>query len=243
MSRFLFLSIIVVILDQLSKQWIGSHFDLHEQRPVIDGVFNLTFACNYGAAFSFLSEAGGWQRWGFGVFAAVVSLVLIIWIVKLPRDKTWLAVSLALILGGAVGNLYDRIAVGCVVDFIQVYLSFIPLRIFNPWPSFNIADSAIFIGAVIYIIDAFVEDRRHKRNVKVLPELIKRPSLAGMPASSVQGCIHSVSRISSGKALSNIGHIFCYTVLKLLTRFFDTTGNLVCYSHFLRYTDIQLKKS
>lgn len=158
MSRYLFITLVVLVLDQLSKIWITSHFELYEQRPIFSWL-NMTFACNEGAAFSFLSEAGGWQRWLLAVFAAVVSAIILIWLLKLPRHKTWLAIALALILGGALGNLWDRIVIGCVVDFIQVFLSFIPLRLFNPWPSFNVADSAIFIGAVIYILDTLFEDK------------------------------------------------------------------------------------
>lgn len=158
MFRYLILTVVVFILDQLSKVWITANFRLHEQSQIFSW-FNLTFACNEGAAFSFLSQAGGWQRWAFAGFSAIVSLIILVWLIKLPRNKTWLAVALALILGGALGNLWDRVVIGCVVDFIQVYLSFIPLRIFNPWPSFNIADSAIFIGAGIYILDTFFEEK------------------------------------------------------------------------------------
>ena len=163
MSRYLIISIIVLILDQLSKTWISANLQLHEQWPVISGVFNLTYACNYGAACSFLSDAGGWQRWGFSIFAGLVSVFILVWIMKLPRDKTLLAVALAMILGGALGNLWDRLVIGCVVDFIQVFLSFIPLRIFNPWPSFNIADSAITIGAILLIIDMYLEHQREQQ--------------------------------------------------------------------------------
>ncbi len=152
--RWLILSLFVLVADQLTKFWIKTNIALHEQLSVFPG-FNLILACNKGAAFSFLSQESGWQRWFFAVVAGIVSIVILVWLIKLPTKKYWLACSLALILGGAIGNLWDRVLIGCVVDFIQVYLSFLPWELFNPWPSFNIADSAIFIGAVMLIIDSF----------------------------------------------------------------------------------------
>ncbi len=159
MMRYLIITIVVLILDQLSKGWIISNLQLGDYFPIIPGVFNINHACNYGAAFSFLSDAGGWQRWAISIFVMFVSLFILVWLIKLPKDKSLLAVALAMILGGALGNLADRIFIGCVVDFIQVYISFIPFRIFNPWPSFNIADSAVFIGAILYIIDSIYEQK------------------------------------------------------------------------------------
>lgn len=117
--------------------------------------FNLTLMHNTGAAFSFLSQSGGWQRWFFIVLASIISLGIIFWMYGLPKSKRWLLTALAFVLGGAIGNLWDRISLGYVIDFIEIYLSFLPWRLFNPWPAFNIADSAIFIGAFMLIIDAF----------------------------------------------------------------------------------------
>ena len=154
------LSIFILILDQFSKYWIRTRLELHEQVPLLDG-FNLTFACNTGAAFSFLSDAGGWQRWFFIVLAIAVSLFILVWLIQVAAEKIWLSLALSMVLAGAVGNVLDRILVGCVVDFIQVYLAFMPSEpewlwnLFNPWPSFNIADSAIFVGALMLIIDSF----------------------------------------------------------------------------------------
>ncbi len=164
MMRYLWITLIVFIADQWTKIWVKAHLSLYEQWQIFPG-FNLTFACNEGAAFSFLSQAGGWQRWLFAALAAVVSIVILVWLVKLPKHKTWLACGLAFILAGALGNLWDRVYLGCVVDFIQVYLSFLPWRLFNPWPSFNIADSAIFIGATLYLIDAFFIEKEEQNGL------------------------------------------------------------------------------
>jgi signal peptidase II len=104
-------------------------------------------AHNSGAAFSFLANQGGWQRWFFAGIALVVSVALVIWLKKLPRSNRWLAIALALILGGAIGNVYDRIVLGHVVDFLDVYWGR------AHFPAFNIADSAITVGAIMMGID------------------------------------------------------------------------------------------
>ncbi len=159
MLRWLWLSALIVVLDQGSKQLASAHLELGQPVPVVP-YFYLTLLHNTGAAFSFLSSAGGWQRWFFAVLALVVSTVLVVWLARLPRDSRWLALALALVLGGALGNVVDRVVLGYVVDFIQVYLPFLPWRIFNPWPAFNVADSAISVGAVMLVIDTF----RHRRD-------------------------------------------------------------------------------
>jgi len=119
--------------------------ELYEQIPVIPSFFNLTLAHNYGAAFSFLNIPGGQQRWFFTGISAIVSIVLIVWLWRLSKAEKWLGIALALVLGGAIGNLIDRAMQGYVVDFIQVY--------YKDWyfPSFNIADSAIFCGTVLLL--------------------------------------------------------------------------------------------
>jgi signal peptidase II len=122
---------------------------------------NLTLMFNTGAAFSLLSDAGGWQRWLFAAFALAVTLVLVVWLLRLKPGEGWLAAGLALIIGGAVGNLIDRMLLGHVVDFIQVYLPVIPLALFNPWPSFNVADSAISIGVVLLVVESLLGERGH----------------------------------------------------------------------------------
>ena len=134
----------VVALDQLTKVAVDRALALYERIP-ITSFFNLTKAYNEGAAFSFLSSAGGWQRWLFTVVSAVVSVVLVIWLRRMGPEERWLGVSIALILGGALGNLIDRVIYGHVVDFVQLY--------WRDWyfPSFNVADSAITCGAAILI--------------------------------------------------------------------------------------------
>ena len=122
----------------------------------------LTLLHNTGAAFSLLSDAGGWQRWFFAGLAVAVSALIVGWMTRVPPGSGWVSAGLALVLGGALGNLWDRLVLGYVVDFIQIYLPFMPWRIFNPWPAFNVADSAISVGAVILIIDAFWGKHAHE---------------------------------------------------------------------------------
>ncbi|MDT8310372.1 MAG: signal peptidase II [Methylophaga sp.] len=148
MLKYLWLSLVVIIVDQISKTVMVNWLDLYETVPVLP-FFNLTLAHNTGAAFSFLAGAGGWQRWFFVVLAAVISLVLIIWMRRLAQTAKLEAISLALIIGGAIGNVIDRLIYGYVIDFIDIYAGG------YHWPAFNIADSAICIGAVLLIIDSF----------------------------------------------------------------------------------------
>jgi signal peptidase II len=147
---WLWLSGVVIALDLLTK-WMAEYYLIIYQRvPIIDGVFALTLAYNPGAAFSFLADAGGWQRWFFIAVAIGVSIMLLVWLARLPREKWLEALGLSLILGGALGNLYDRVVHGHVVDFILVHWQ-------DSWyfPAFNIADSAITVGAVLLIVDMF----------------------------------------------------------------------------------------
>ncbi|MGS2723763.1 signal peptidase II [Porticoccus sp. GXU_MW_L64] len=138
------LALAVVILDQLTKHWAVA--DLQLYRPVeVTFFFNLTLAYNPGAAFSFLADAEGWQRWFFAGLSAAVSVALVIWISKLKRAERLLAIALGLVLGGAVGNLYDRVVLGQVVDFLDFHWQG------RHFPTFNIADSAISIGAVLLV--------------------------------------------------------------------------------------------
>lgn len=147
------ISVLIIILDQLTKYFVVQELALYESIPVFAG-FNITLTHNTGAAFSFLSEAGGWQRYFFISLGSVVSIVLVFWMKSLTKDQKCLFLALALVLGGVIGNVWDRISYGYVIDFIDVSLGFLPWRLFNPWPTFNIADSAIFIGAILLIIDA-----------------------------------------------------------------------------------------
>jgi len=148
MLKWLGLSLLIIVLDQASKLWVVANFDLYESIALLPGV-NFTYVHNTGAAFSFLSSAGGWQRWFFVAIGLVATVVFLVWLWKLKTSERWMAVTLSLILGGAIGNLYDRIAYSYVIDFIDVYYES------HHWPVFNIADSAISIGVVMMLIDTF----------------------------------------------------------------------------------------
>jgi len=146
--KWFWLSGVIVVLDQVSKQVAVNELGLHQ--PVqIAPLINFTLTYNSGAAFSFLSNAGGWQRWLFVGLSSAVSIGLVVWLVRTPVEKRWLPTSLALIRGGALGNLWDRIAIGRVIDFVDVYYGS------WHWPAFNVADSAICIGAVLLLISSF----------------------------------------------------------------------------------------
>ena len=149
---WLLLRSLVIVLDWHTTTWASEALVLYRPQEVLSWL-NITLAHNYGAAFSFLSDAGGWQRWMFSILAAVVSLVLLIWLIRLPRSEWITAMSLALIIGGAIGNLIDRIQLGYVVDFIDVY--------YKDWhyPAFNVADSAITVGVVLLLLDGLFFSR------------------------------------------------------------------------------------
>ena len=142
---WLLLSLFVIALDQLTKYIALASLQPLMPRAVVPGFLNWTLAFNSGAAFSFLAGADGWQRWLFTALAVGVSLVLAFWLARTPRGDWRNAAPLALIIGGALGNLVDRLRFGHVTDFIQVYYHD------WAWPSFNIADSAICIGAVFLV--------------------------------------------------------------------------------------------
>ncbi len=147
MLPWVLMAVPVVVLDQVTKRLALELLVPHQPVPVLPG-FNLTLMFNTGAAFSFLSDASGWQRWFFTAVALVVSAAIVVWLQRLPAGSRWLAAALALILGGALGNLWDRLVLGYVVDFIQIYYDR------WSWPAFNLADSAITVGAVMLVIDA-----------------------------------------------------------------------------------------
>jgi signal peptidase II len=151
MKHWLWLSLLILVIDQATKWLVLGMLRPFEVIEVIPNL-NLTLMFNTGAAFSFLADAGGWQRWVLASIALLVTAALTVWLLRLRSGEGFLAFGLALLIGGAVGNLIDRILLGHVVDLIQVYVPFIPLAIFNPWPSFNIADSAISVGVVIMLI-------------------------------------------------------------------------------------------
>lgn len=150
----MWLSALILVLDQGTKYLVAHTLDLYESVAVFPG-FNITLVHNPGAAFSFLRDAGGWQRWFFIALSSIISGMLVFWMRNTPAHRKWLLCSLALILGGAMGNLLDRILYGYVIDFFDVSLPFLPLRLFNPWPAFNIADSAITAGIILLVIDTF----------------------------------------------------------------------------------------
>ncbi len=167
MLKWLWLTAIVVILDLSSKAVVSYYFSLYDTMVVIPGWFNLTLAHNAGAAFSFLAEESGWQRWFFAIIAISVSLVIFFWIKRLKTSERWLAIALTLVLGGALGNLWDRITLGYVVDFLDVYYHDSGTMKTMHWPAFNIADSAISIGAVMLIIDAFFNKEEQHKKTKI----------------------------------------------------------------------------
>ena len=146
LQKWLSLSALVIVLDQLSKAWITGHFVYGEKLYVL-GVFDLVLAHNTGAAFSFLSDAGGAQRWLFSIIAIVAS-VWITWLLRRHSAEILFALALSLILGGALGNLIDRIAYGYVVDFLSFHWNE------HYFPAFNVADSAITCGAFLMILDS-----------------------------------------------------------------------------------------
>jgi len=137
----------VLLTDQLTKLWIVENYT-YGAGDSITAFFNLVHVRNYGAAFSFLDNEGGWQRWGFSFFAAVISVVLVVWIARLSPQQKLEGLALGLILGGALGNLYDRVTLGFVVDFLDFHWS--------GWhfPAFNVADSGITLGAILILADA-----------------------------------------------------------------------------------------
>ena len=153
-ARWLLLSAFVIIADQISKAYISSHFVEFEFTRIL-AVLDITRMHNVGAAFSFLASASGWQRWVFIGLAVVVSIGITTWLLRLPRGVHFLlAGGLALVLGGAIGNVIDRIRLGYVIDFIHFHWD----RAY--FPAFNVADSAITVGATCLLLDAILEAKR-----------------------------------------------------------------------------------
>lgn len=140
------ITILVVVLDQLTKILADQYLQYHQSVELIP-MFNLTLMYNKGAAFSFLANAGGWQRWFFLILTSAVSIFIYLWLRKLKTHQILQYSALALILGGAIGNLIDRAIYGHVIDFLDVYFQQ------HHWPAFNIADSAITVGAILLIYD------------------------------------------------------------------------------------------
>lgn len=145
------IALVILVLDLASKYWVESTLEFGQVIP-LTSFFNLVLTYNPGAAFSFLSEQSGWQRWFLSGIAGSAAL-LIIYLLNRYRHERLFCLSLSLILGGALGNLYDRITLGHVVDFLDFYIGT------YHWPAFNVADSAIFIGAVLMIYESFRKDK------------------------------------------------------------------------------------
>ncbi len=153
--KYYLISVLVVVLDQITKYIADTSLDYRVPVNVMPSL-NMTLVYNQGAAFSFLSDAGGWQRWFFMALSLIISIVLIVWLRTVDKNRRYLAWGLALILGGAIGNLIDRTLYGHVIDFIDAYY-----RSWH-WPAFNIADSAIFLGACLLILDMFTYKEQTK---------------------------------------------------------------------------------
>jgi len=153
---WLVLSALIVYADATTKQWAVDVLELY--RPLeVNGWLNWTLARNYGAAFSFLNEAGGWQRWFFSGLAVAVSAVLFVWLFRLRRGEWRTGLALGLVIGGAVGNLIDRMTLGYVIDFIDVHYAG------WHWPAFNVADSAISCGIALLLLDSLLQSLRERR--------------------------------------------------------------------------------
>lgn len=148
MLKWLWISAVTLVLDQASKLAVDGSMQLFESIP-LTSYFNLTYVHNTGAAFSFLAQAGGWQRWLFAGLAVIMSSIITVWLYRLQKHETLMAVALSLVLGGAIGNLIDRVAYGYVIDFLEFYYQH------WYWPAFNIADSAICIGVGLMLLESF----------------------------------------------------------------------------------------
>ncbi len=150
---WLALSALVVVLDQAAKAWALAALEFQRPVEVIPGWAWWTLTHNHGAAFSFLADAGGWQRWFFSTLAVVISLVMVGWLTRIRRGDWREALAPALVIGGAIGNLIDRVRFGYVIDFIDV--------LYWPgkhWPAFNLADSAIVLGAILLAFSSVFAD-------------------------------------------------------------------------------------
>lgn len=154
--RWLWLALVVLVVDLGSKQWVMTHFQLGESLPLIP-FFNLTYAHNPGAAFSFLADKDGWQRWFFAVIALAITAALLVMMYRSSASQKLNNIAYAMIIGGAVGNLTDRLVHGYVIDFVDFYI--------NNWhyPIFNIADAGICIGALLIVLEGFFVSSEKKK--------------------------------------------------------------------------------
>ncbi|WP_108653051.1 signal peptidase II [Dongshaea marina] len=152
--RWLWLAALVLILDQLTKYWVSISIPYGFQGIELTPFLNLVYVFNPGAAFSFLADESGWQRWLFTGFAIVIAIVLSVWLKRLPAKSRWLGIAIALIIGGALGNVIDRIHLGHVIDFIDFHLGG------SHYPAFNLADSGICVGAVMLVLESIFNKKK-----------------------------------------------------------------------------------
>ncbi len=174
-SPYFLVVAVIFVLDQITKNWAVSSLHYAEPNDFLP-FFNFTLLYNYGAAFSFLNDAGGWQRWFFTIVAIAVSTLLVVWMIRLERTKRLELIALTLVLGGALGNLYDRILLGYVVDFIDWFYpasqSCLPLFYARQdlqschWPAFNIADACILLGVSTLLVDTFLTKDSEKKHTE-----------------------------------------------------------------------------
>ncbi|HTZ31149.1 MAG TPA: signal peptidase II [Methylomirabilota bacterium] len=159
--RWLALTLVVALLDRATKAWIESRLPDYFPHVVIPGYLNIISSRNPGIAFSFFSDPGSNKTRYLLIAGALVIIAVIAWMLVATRHLNALsAAGLALLLAGAAGNVTDRIVHGPVTDFIQVYVKFIPWHVLNPWPTFNVADSAVTVGAVLIILDVLFGQHR-----------------------------------------------------------------------------------
>jgi signal peptidase II len=151
LARWLALALLVLVLDQVSKAWVLANFRLMD-RQVVTSFFNLVLVFNPGASFSFLADAGGWQKWFFVTLALGISAWLLVMLRKHAGERL-LSAALALILGGALGNVIDRLRFDAVVDFLDFHLAG------YHWPAFNVADSSIFVGVALMLLHQFLQPK------------------------------------------------------------------------------------
>ena len=163
---WLWLTLICLVVDQVTKHLVVDSMELYQSIEVLS-FFNITYVHNLGAAFSFLADQGGWQRWFFTTIAAIASIIFIVWLAKTPKENKLLSVAFALLLSGAMGNLIDRALFGYVIDFLdfhgEIFTFILPSR---HWPAFNVADSAIFVGAALMIYESFT-NKENEKNTEI----------------------------------------------------------------------------
>lgn len=173
---WLWLSAIIIGLDQITKRIVVNGFELYE-RVEVTSFFNLTRAHNHGAAFSFLADAGGWQKFFFIGLGIAVSIFIMIWLRTVPRGRSWTAIGLCLLLGGALGNVIDRAVYGYVVDFLDFHFDWLgQLSSWFPgghWPAFNVADIAISLAALMLISESVLDQRRATKESAEEPAKVK----------------------------------------------------------------------